>query len=228
MAFSKTVTTQLFNAFSTSHPVDLPATEPGDLLFLFASNHSTVTTGPGGAFVALDGPNTNWGLWALDCAGDEDGTQVDLVTGANAPMSTAIVHIPAVSWHGAIATDIDIGTAVGGTSNSPNPPSVTAGWMGETNLFIEFVAINDDGETVSVFSTNYVDGVTVTTTGGANQSASLGVAFREVAADSDDPGVMTLTGSEVWDVQAVVVRPAAAAAFIGRGSRLSHKRGLVI
>jgi hypothetical protein len=104
-------------------------------------------------------------------------------------------------------------TAAGSAgSSTPDPPSLTHGLGSVDALFIAFCGLRDDDATVSAYPTNYSHlQADQQSGGGANNSASLGIAARQYTAASDDPGTFTLSESENWVAQTVAMGPAAAA-----------------
>ena len=109
-------------------------------------------------------------------------------------------------WFGALV-GLEIGTSAGASSDSPDPPSLTASWGALDNLFLTFVGGQDDDATVSSYPTNYTNGTATLGGGGANLSGAAYSARRELAGATDDPGVYTLSESESWNANTLVVRP---------------------
>ncbi len=200
-----------------THVISMPATvDVGDLLLLLiCMNTSTTITTPSGwteLFLnAYDG-NGEGIVYGKDAIGNEDGTTVDVVhtVGVDAGSHAAQTYrIAASSWGGDLATDVDVGTVATGTSDSPDPPSVSAGWGSADNLFIEVVCATDDDATASSYSTSYSNGVDSISGAGVNAGQTAASARRELAASSDDPGTATLSESEAWMANTIVIEPAA-------------------
>ena len=219
MAFPtvESITETGFATATTAHLVDFPATvNAGDLMILIAaSDNATIQTTPAG-WTLLDKRTPNnqvyGGVYALDAAGTEDGGTIDVVTAAAEEMSAHMYRI--TGWKGSIATDVDISTFVEEATgtDAPNPASVTAGGGSDDNLWIVAVCSGDDDESVQTYSTNYGNGVSVSS-GSVTASAQprSHSCRRELTAASDDADAWLLTGAEQWLAWTIVVAPAAAA-----------------
>ena len=94
-------------------------------------------------------------------------------------------------------------------------PSLTHGLGAVDILALAFCAARDDDATVSAYPSGY-SYLTVEqqSGGGGNNSAELGIAALQTTAASVDPGTFTLSESENWVAQTVVLGPAAAATVI--------------
>ena len=219
MAFPtvESVTETSFASATTAHECDLPATvNAGDLLLLiFANDGNTVQTTPSG-WTALDkqtqGNQVYGGVYALDAAGTEGGGTVDVVTASAEAGSGHVYRI--TGWGGDVATHIDISALAFGTSDLPNPLTVTAGWGSEDNLFLAIACAGDDDESVNTGPINYTNIIDVACGAGANNSGRSYSARRNLAAASDNPGSFDLTGSENWVAWTVVVAPVLGAAIV--------------
>lgn len=209
------ITESAFPTAATTHAVDMPATvAAGDLLLMFFTcfgpNSITTPTDWTQIYKKVDGSGAG-ACYAKDAVGDEDGTTVDVVVGSSVRATAQVYRIAASSWFGDLA-GVEAGTAVSSSSSTPDPPSVTASWGSADNLFIESAHYQDDDATVSSYSTNYSNGTrTACGSATANTNATTATARRELASDTDDPGTITLSQSEGWTSNTVVIRPAAAA-----------------
>ena len=65
---------------------------------------------------------------------------------------------------------------------------------------------------MSSYPTNYANGIDTLSGGGNNDAAEIGTARRELNASSDNPGIFTISQTEVIIAATLVIRPAAVAA----------------
>lgn len=213
----ESVTVTPFATDANNHLVAMPATvNAGDLLLMmYAGDDSiaaaTLTTPTD--WSALSGPtdspsSAQFVVYGKDAVGDEDGTTVDVVCSTT---QKGVAHVWRISgWGGTLADDVDVGTAATGTSTTPNPPSVTAGWGSDTNLFISCFGGNNDN-TVSAFPTSYTGNNNSNNSTGGTGGATVASCSRALTAASDDPSTFTWSESTGWVAQTIVVKPAAAA-----------------
>lgn len=111
------------------------------------------------------------------------------------------------NFNGTISTDIDVQTASG--AGNGDPPSVTAGWGADNNLFIMAV-VGDEGSNGSLVEpANYTDSSNASV-GSTTTGCTISTAWRKVNAASDDPGSLTYTGGTMSNnrTATVVIRPA--------------------
>lgn len=191
----------------STHSVDMPATvNAGEKLFIFGSlkvpgGGETVTPPAGWTLnYAQAGLLQVYGFVLSKTAnGTEGGTSpaYTLTTGRN-----GVTQVYRVSGWGSIT----YGTPVTGTDAQGDPPAVTAGAAGK-NLFIEVAHLADDDVAITAPSTNYGDLVSSISGDGANASASVGTARRELQASSDNPGVMSFASSEDFVCNTLVIEP---------------------
>lgn len=193
------------------HPVPMPATvDAGDLLIIaFAMESGTAPAAPTGwTRHVISGAATNpvFHILLKDADGTEGGTTVDFETVSTSFACAQVYRI--TGWHGALADDVDLGTAASGTGNSPDPPSVAAGWGSAENLFICFYGTgNDDSDDAITPPTNYGNALYIETESSLN-NPSIGSARRELTGDTDDPGTFSgLDSNEEWHTQTLVIRP---------------------
>lgn len=207
MAFPtvESVTTTLSNSATTSHSIDLPATiDNGDLLVAICRIAGTVNSNPAGWDVLLS--HTVSPIYIYKANGTEGGGSITIGTSS---ASTAAVKVIRISdWIGDI-NEVYRGTQASGSSSSPNPPSATTNEGTEDNLFIAAMVSANFGASVSSYPTNYTDGeFSINTSSVFN---GVGVAFRELADETDDPGVFTMGGSVNWAANTIIVRPSSGA-----------------
>lgn len=211
------VTPTVLATRQTTHPVNMPAAvSAGDWLvaLITLENNPGITTPGDWSLLASDvtagsAAGNRLAAYAKIASGSEGGTTVDFVADAT---SRGAAHVYRISGaYNDIATGCVAATPVTGiVSTSANPPSVTASWMGETNLFLAFASASDDNENFTSAPTNYT-GLVSTGSGVAdNNDSTLGSAYRILAADSDDPDSFGLDSTGNCIACTIVIRPAAA------------------
>lgn len=205
MAFPtvESVTTTLSNSATNSHTINLPATvNSGDLLIAVCRVAGTVNSNPAGWTVLLS--HTISPIYILNAAGTEGGGTITIGTSSSSTANVKVIRV--TGWIGDV-NEVYRGTQATGSSDSPNPPSASTGEGTEDNLFIAAMVSANFGATVSSYPSNYTNGeFSINTSSVFN---GVGVAFRELAAESDDPGVFTMGGSVTWAANTIIVRPGA-------------------
>jgi len=204
------VTGTAFDADTTDHYVNMPATvNGGDLLIiLFTNDGSATVTGPDGwGSLASDasGSAVRLSVYYRIAAGTEGGTTVNLVTSAGEQAAAQVYRI--TDWNG--TTPPEISTAATGTSPQPNPTSLNpAGWDVADTLWLAVVGQDrGDQEGTTAYPAGYTGG------GGTLSSGVLGScrtlsAHRVHATASENPGAFTIPVSEEWVAFTIAVRPA--------------------
>ena len=229
MAFP-TISISAFQGFASSatHNVTMPATvDAGDLLGVwFISDDGGVTiTNPGGwTQAALSTASTSTQgrvILSLKLAdGTEDGTNVNFATSSARVGGAIVFRIPASSWYGDISTGVSVSnTTIPVTAlNTPgDPASVTASWGSADNLYVVLGALADDPVDYSAAPTNYT-GLVTGSTGVAATACGAGVAYRNLAASSDDPSGFTQTTPTTFEYNTtIVIRPSAGGAVVTPG-----------
>ena len=192
--------------------VNLPASiASGDLItvYHFKDGASTGTSAPS-PWVELKDVDDAAGtvhLWVGYLISSGGETSV-VVTSSNAERFTSIAcRITAASWHGTTPPEISA-SATGASQDGPDPDAVTASWSAEDNLFIAIACADINGD-VDGYPANYADNQTQSDT--TASSGHGGIATRELAAASDDPGIFSLDANEQWVAATIVVRPAGGA-----------------
>jgi hypothetical protein len=212
--------TQRFSSADTDHLVAMDTTTvSGELLIIaIATDDTNNQTEP-----------TDWSTWDHQSIagagklgfyykvadGTEGGTTVNVVT-SSAKTGAAIVYRIS-GWGGTVSTDVDIATAVAETTSSPNPPSVTADWGADTNLFITFVWAANDNETASSGPSSWTNLLTIEAQGGSNDGPSVHSARLASSNATGDPGTFSLSGSETCESNTIVIKPAAAGGVNPKG-----------
>jgi len=96
---------------------------------------------------------------------------------------------------------------------NPNPPSHTATWGAEDNLWIALYSW-DDGTSHTSYPTDY-DSNQLTESWTDSNGTGIAIATDEVNASAEDPDTATIGASAIWAAATMVIRPAAAAGGIG-------------
>jgi hypothetical protein len=215
MAYSTTTT--VIGSATVNQAANLPATvDANDALIVVYSwlgaATNNIATPPAGFTQVMAQVNrsdiANLAIYAKVAAGTEDGGTATAVVDSATVGTAIVVRIPAAEWFKNLS-GIEIGTAAVQINISPNVPPVTASWGAEDNLFIAVGALADDSASFTAAPTNYTDLVSVESATGTNSSCSCGAAFRALTAASDDPDNFTLSESEAYVTNTLVVRPAA-------------------
>jgi hypothetical protein len=203
------VTESLFSTDADTHEVAMPATVEGDLLLVLFSNDGVpeVTTPEGWTLLetATRGTNLRSSVYAKIAAGTEGGTTVNFATASNERAVAQVYQIPALRWQGDIAEGIDSVGVDFGSTDAPDPPSLSPAWGDDDNLWIVF-ATGSAWAAVNSYPLGYSSGVhTVTATGNAHVSASSATLYN--AAASEDPGAFSMSSEENGVVFTIAVRP---------------------
>src|SRR3990172_3555172 len=114
------------------------------------------------------------------------------------------------NWHG--TTMAEVAAGVEGTGTAANPGNLTPSWGSADTLWIACAAADVGSTTFTAAPANYTGLVNVEE--GSAGGASVAVAFRDLAAASDDPGTFT-NDSEQWAASVIAIRPAAGATYSG-------------
>lgn len=157
-------------------------------------------------------------VFAKVATGTETGTFTYTVNGAEQG-GWRVLRIPAGTWFGGAllteAGDSDSMAATrlnNGTNQNPNPPALNpTTWDIEDTLWFAIAGV-DTSRTFSAFPTNYTN--TSSDVSGGSNGGSLGVARRENAVASEDPGTFTISAADDWGVITLAIRPAAGGAAV--------------
>ena len=194
---------------STSFTVALPSgIVAGELLFIFMAGDGIglVTQSSGPTFTQIDtavnGIAVQGECWARLATGGEGNPVFSNVNSQD----VACVAIR-VTAHGVtdVATDITKGTAATGADAAPNPPNCNPGSVKDF-LWLEYFAADDDDDTATYESANYTQ-VLQQQSASSTSSCLVAVASRQLAASSENPGVMAMAASEEWVAQTIAIRP---------------------
>lgn len=201
------------SAASTSQTVNLPASiSAGDLLIAFGVATSLCTyTWPAGWTEMWD-PNSQTGFTgAYRIADGSEGASITVTASVSFVTTYATLRITGAH----ASTPPEDGTpAMNVGTTTPNPPSVTASWGAEDNLWIAIMGSSSSAASnVTAYPTNFSDNQTAVDTG---SGGLLGYATRNLANATQDPGTFTQSAGTTCGAQTIVVRPAAAGGIITR------------
>lgn len=197
----------------TSMAVNMPtAVMAGELLIALVSvrNAGTWNTIPTG-WTELDAQLGGGSVGELTvfykiADGTENGTTPTWIASTGTSAAWLVLRI--TDWHGTTPPEL---AKTSGDATNANPPTVTASWGSDDNLFI---AVASNAATTGGFTaapTNYTN---LQSNGASSGGAEVSVAFaiRKLAAASDDPGTFTPNSNRFWAAMTIVVRPEGAAA----------------
>lgn len=205
-----TLTRQIFSSASTDHNVVMPAVVgAGDLLVIGFTSYNGPPTTPSGwtqLHSTANSFNIQQTVYAKKAIGNEDGTNVNIVTSSSMVGVAHLYHVPAAEWHG--TTMPEVGTASTGNSVSPNPPSLSPSWGAADTLWLVFTtAYGPAFPTVTAYPTSYTNGA-YDLQGTGNGATMLGSARRGNNTATEDPAAFTISPDTLWIAQTVAIRPA--------------------
>ncbi len=202
----------------TNHTVSMPTLASGDLaIVVFASDGQETVTWPTGwtsqpgGWSDSSNPAATISIAYRICDGsatDNSGGTITVQTGTSEEAVALVIRIESGNWHGTTPPEGSASSMANTTT--PDPPSETASWGGsEDNLFIAGHG-GDGGDGITVSS--YPSGYTANNDAeqGGNGSGFASVSSKESAADTDDPGTLTISSGRHSAGYTLVVRPAAA------------------
>ena len=234
--YESTTKTQ-FASDTSSHDVGMPATvNSGDLLMvLFAFDR-----GSGSLAITVDLPagwteagfhnNTTvsaaYGVWWKVADGTEDSTTVDFVTryDGNLTNTTAASQCLRISgWDGTLG-GVELTKGSYAATSAPNPPSHTATWGADDNLWIAIAEGIDDDATTTAYPTDFINGEYSVSGGGSDNGSEVASATREYSStDTLNPGTFTFSEAEGTYTFTVVVKPSSTR-FIFKNVTLRENR----
>lgn len=188
-------------ASSSSHTVSLPTgIVSGNLLIAFcALNDDRTHTWPAGWTELTDADTGNIvASVAYRVADGSEGSTISVSLGGGSSTS-AHITLRITNYTGTP----EAGTPVGGTSTTPDPPSVSPSWGSDEILVLAF-ASSRTSSVASAAPSGY--GNLITVANGSNPAAAC--ARLEVTASSENPGTFTLPGSVEWQAQTICIRGA--------------------
>lgn len=193
--------------------VNLPATIVADnlLVMVLASMEFDADpnwTVPDGWTALANEITTSALLGVLICykvATGSEGSTVT-VTAAATPTAIAAQVWQFFNWEKATPPE-EAGTYGANTTNSPDPPPLTASWNPADSLSLAVTPYCDDGGTVTAYPSGYTGGVNTVADGGTNASVCIGAAYLELTNDADEnPGNFTLSESERWGASTILIK----------------------
>ncbi len=212
MAFPQVATSNSGDTASlnqTTHTLNMPASiSSGDLIvMMFAVDGDITTSWPAGWVTLVDDSNAGGTQTTLAVryriADGTEGATIDVDSSASEQSAHVSYRINA--WHGTTPPEVDI---AGANTANPDPPSVTASWGSDDNLWIAGTGYNDGRTVVTAYPTDYVSNQLNPAVGAGG--TGVGVATDEVATNTEDPATFTIDNGEVQTAFTIVVRPAAA------------------
>ncbi len=201
---------------ASASPWDItaPATvNSGDLLLLMLASDGTADVVPHVDWTELEevGEGTVVGSWYYIIA---DGTEDSKAYSFSSPANNEehAWHIRRFSnWHG--TTPPEKGTAVTGDNINPDPPIVSPSWGAEDENMYVAACANDADDTATSGPSGYTGFSSINSAGGGGPTA-ISSAYKSANSSSDDPGTFTLTSSDGFVTNTIVIRPSAGAAAL--------------
>jgi hypothetical protein len=207
---------------STSHTVALPSdVASGDLLLIVFNYRNytvpgvTLTTPSGWVLVdssVTDNENSvSLYVFARIASGSE-GSTVSVTSSANARSAHCSICI---AGHDAAVSPSVSGILVSKALNDefpyglPNPPSLTASWGSDKNLWVAVCGISLGGRTYTAAPGDYAKTEFATNTSSLASRCSTAVAHRYLLSDSDDPSTFNLGAEDYWKTMSLVIKPEA-------------------
>jgi hypothetical protein len=235
VSYNTRVGTSLSGGVSLNMPGGI---EAGDLLLTFCTNDNPSSTFMGisgwtQVFQTNNGPALKHACFAKIATGGDTAT----LTGAAQDYTAIVLRI---TGHGVtdIANDIKKNSTAYNTTWQPNPASLNAGSSKQWLWIASYGADDDDIGNATPYPANYT-GVTEVESASSTSSCSSAAAFRQLEAQTEDPGTFNLTSSstaEEWDAAIIAIPPASGAyslvcgpgslALVGQG--MTPKRVLSI
>jgi hypothetical protein len=208
------ITHTTFATDATSHLVSMPATVvAGELLLIFFSSdaNTNANTPAGWAVVgsSVQGSNVRASSYAKIAAGTEGGTTVDVTTSSVEQGAAQVYRIQgAYELTGAGFVEGVAGSNANSGVTTVDPPSVTASWGADNNLFISYIASSTNGTVVSGPSGWGTPAKTNEGSANNTNSAQVFTSALTTNAATGDPGVWTLSAASLPTAYTtVVVRP---------------------
>lgn len=209
------------NPTSTTHVVNLPASiAAGDLLIIVvaagigntAGTGVTITPAAGWTELFDDNATAGGAAWcAYKIASGSEGATVSVTSSATSLSVHCSYRIN--SWHGTTPPEATVLGA--GGSTSLDPPSQTASWGSDDNLWIALATWKNATSAFSAYPTNYTSNqVALNNSHAGSSDGALAIATRNVTTATEDPGAFTLLASSSSHNATIVVRPAATTTVI--------------
>lgn len=196
---------------TTTHPVDLPASNPGQLLvFCISARYSSsgdITTPAGWTLKATHTHTTdNLILSIFEKISDGEETVVNVTTASSV---TAVWSSWAIDGPGSLGAEFstEINSVATGTSSAPNSGNLTASWGEGDYLWMSIIGWSPDFINVDniTYPTNYDLGQVANTPNSSFITGNAGSA-RQLTAESEDPGAYSLPSSQNHNAFTYVVK----------------------
>ena len=198
--------TSLEDPATNTHTVSLPAgIQAGETLLVFFAVDLNMAVGwPGGwnEILELQDGNITLAIAWRKATGGEGGT-ITVTTSGSRESTHASYRISGAT--DPTVTPPEVSTGVAGTSNVPNPDSLTASGGSKQYLWIA-VAMCDGFQNFTGYP--YPDNRR-TITNSDDAGCAVAVCSDEVETDTQDPGNFTISGSDHWIAATVAVYPEA-------------------
>lgn len=164
----------------------------GERLVCLASHDGlpTVTLNTSGFTEHYNAGNSthNYGMWSKVA----DGTETQMDFSLSASEDGAYILFTVSGDDG-----FELSSVVEGSgTDTPNPPSFTPSFGSGDHLWAA-VEMNDRARSITTYPTDYSGNQTNQVTGGSS-GAACGIAFRSIAAATQDPGVFDLNNNDEW------------------------------
>ena len=203
------------NAATTSHTINLPSgIVSGDLLVAYMVLRGNETfTWPGGWTVVLSLNQSTLSKTeiAFRRADGGEGASITVTTSGGA-LTSAFTTYRITGHH---TTSDPEGTIITDTSGNQDPPSHTASWGAEDNLWFASAHWDNGDREVIGYSTNYTNGRHDRLSDLA-ANAALASARRELNTATENPGGIDVEFGVNATVATLVIRPASGAAAVRR------------
>jgi len=206
MAFPVVEATNTSDDIGTSHTVALPSgIEAGDLLIvLFASDGAEAVGFPNEGvdwIQLLNKSHTTVATLAMAyrIADGGEGASIEVTT----PSSEISAHI-SLRISGYSGTP-ECSAGIIGYSTLPDPDTLTPSWGSDDVLWVAFCG-QDGNSNVSTFPSGYSGGISKGDLG--SSGCSIGAAFKEATASSENPPVFSMTVNDQWIAATLGIKPA--------------------
>ncbi len=199
---------------TTAHTITLPSSLAGDLLVVIFASESDNTISDWDGFTSIfavnRGTTAHLSVAYMEAtSASVPGTSIGITTGS----TESSVHIAyKISGHIAPATQApEASTGATSFSNAPNPDALTPTGGAADFLFIAACSSQATNDPFDGFPTSYDGSQLDEDSGGPSNTCTVGAAWRQLNAASDDPGSFDLAGADDrnWVACTIVVHPAA-------------------
>lgn len=183
----------------TSHVVTLSESASGNLLLVFVACDGNVTVSwPAGwteiyDFTALGATPRQACAYRV-----ADGTEAATITVTTSGAERSVFTSYTISGYSGTPFSA---TWTGGTSTSPDPPSLSITDEVVNTLWFAIAAYDDGTTEVTAYPANYEDGRNDRTSSGTG--VGQGIATRNTVVTPENPGTFTLDNTESWGVATV-------------------------